>query len=190
MAEYRVTLDRGGLNRDFVFVGGPLEEPQGLDDLFRALGFASAQWARLEQHIDAVLIHVNNSEHSNTIFDPDHPISFQAKIKLLKRWFNQHPALANLTLDIRTLTAKLKELSPHRNNLIHGVLESWDAPTRTCVLRTLKFIGGDEFNLSTHNYTIEAIETVAELTAISNRYLSAISRAIFTKDALAQLRTP
>ncbi|WP_159590363.1 MULTISPECIES: hypothetical protein [Chelativorans] len=190
MEEYRVTLDKGGLNRDFVFVGGPLDAPDGLDDLFRALGFASAQWARLEQHIDAVLIHVNNREHSDTIFDAKHPISFQAKIKLLKRWFNQHPALANLTVDIRTLTTKLKELSPHRNNLIHGVLDSWDAATKTCVLRTLKFIGDDEFNLSNHEYTIEGIETVAELTAMSNRYLSTISQAIFTKDALAQLRTP
>lgn len=190
MKEYRVTLDRGGINRDFIFIGGPLDASGGLDDLFRALGLASAQWARLEQHIDAVLIHVNNRQHSDTLFNEEHPVSFQAKIKLLKRWFNQHPALANLTTDVRALTSKLKELSPHRNNLIHGALESWDAETKTCVLRTLKFVGDDEFSLSTHEYTIDGVGTVSDLTAMCNRYLSEISRIIFTRDALAQLRTP
>lgn len=190
MEEYHVTLDKGGLDRDFVFVGGPLDKPDGLDRLFRALGFASAQWSRLEQHIDAVLIHVNNRGHSETIFDPDHPVSFQKKIKLLKRWSNQHPALAPLKEDIRALISKMKELSAHRNNLIHGVVESWDAAKQTCVFRTLKYTGDDEFSISTHEYTVEGVEEVSEIIAISNRYLAKISRAIFTTDALSQLRTP
>lgn len=188
MEEYRVTLDRDGIGRDFVFIGGPLEAKDGAADLFGLLGFASAQWARLEQHIDAVLIHVNHREHSDTIFDPDHPISFTKKIRLLKRWFNKHPALTHLTEDIRLLTSKLKLLSHHRNNLIHGVLEKWEPSTKTSVFRTLKASGEDEFSISTHEYTLEGIAAVAELTAASNRYLSAISRIIFTKDALALLR--
>lgn len=190
MEEYRVTLDRGGLNRDFVFIGGPLESPENASDLFCALGYASAQWTRLEQHIDAVLIHVNNREHSASIFAPDHPVSFQKKIGLLKRWFNQHPALANLTTDIRELTSRLKFLSQHRNNLIHGVVESWDPATKTAVFRTLKFNSEDEFSLSIHNYTVTGIVTVSDLIAMSNHYLSKISRVIFTPDALEQLRKP
>lgn len=190
MTEYRVTLGKGVVDRDFVFVGGPLEQPDGLDDLFRALGLACAQWSRLEQHIDAVLIHVNNREHSDSIFDPDHPVSFRKKIDLLKRWFNQHPALSGLTDDVRLLTSKLKQLNRHRNNLVHGTLESWDASTKTSTLRTLKCAGQDGFTLATHKYTLKAIETVAELTAASNRFLSAISREVFTEDALERLRTP
>lgn len=189
MADYRVTLNSDGINRDFIFVGGPLDSPVRPDELFRALGAASAQWARLEQHIDAVLIQVNNRQHSATLFKEDHPVSFQAKIKLLKRWFNQHPALANLTDDVRTLTTKLKEISQHRNNIVHGALEKWDADTETCVLRTLKS-SGDEFSISTHEYTIDGIDTVSDLTAMCNRYLSEITKIVFTKDSLAQLRTP
>jgi hypothetical protein len=190
MEEYRVTLDQGGLNRDFVFLGGPLESSDTPPELYAAIGRASAQWARLEQHIDAVLLHLNSLEHSEKIFDPNHPIAISGKIKLLKRWFNQHPALSGLSEDVRTLTSKLKELIPHRHALIHGVLEAWDGETNSAVFRTLKFMGDDEFKLQTHTYTIDGISEVSYLASACNRYLCDISRAIFTRDALAQLRKP
>ena len=190
MKEYRVTLDKSGLNRDFVFIGGPLDANDGSPELYTAIGTVSAQWARLEQHIDAVLLHINNPDHSREIFDPKHPASFSRKIFLIKRWFNQHPALSQMTDDMRTLTSKLKEINTHRQNLIHGVLEQWDTEKQSAVFRTLKYIGDDEFVLSTHTYTMEAIRDVADIVSSSNRFLANISRTIFTLDALERLRKP
>lgn len=190
MEEYRVTLDQGGLNRDFVLFGGPLESPDTPPELYAAIGLACAHWARLEQHIDAVLMHLNNPEHSEKLFDPEHPVAIAKKIKLLKRWFNQHPALSGLTEDVRILTSKLKDLVPHRHALIHGVLESWDSSSNSAIFRTLKFEGDDEFKLKTHTYTIDGIGEVSYLISLANRYLCDISRAIFTRDALARLKTP
>jgi hypothetical protein len=78
------------------FTGGPLDSPEEMKaaaELWRAIGLAACAWARLEQHLDAVLIHVNQPKHSEKLHDPDRPIGFKRKIKLLKRWFNQHPVL-------------------------------------------------------------------------------------------------
>lgn len=188
MAEYRVTLDVGGLNRDFVFIGGPLEEPDGKEKLFEALGYACAQWARMEQHIDSLLMHINNDAHSDTIFDPEHPVSFLKKIDLLKKWFNKHPALASLQEDVRLLTSKLKGLSQHRNNLIHGTLERWDSDRTTAEFCTIKTERGGTFKISSHEYTIQGILHIASLTSASNNYLSAITKNVFTPSTLEQLR--
>lgn len=190
MEEYRVTLDKGGANRDFIFLGGPLDAENPPPDLFSAIGYAASSWARLEQHLDAVLIHINNPAHSEAIYNPAHPIGLGAKLKLLKRWFNQHPALASLSSDFRELSSRLKEISPHRNNMLHGILERWEPETRTAYFQTIKFMGDDEFQVSTHEYTLEAIKAFSDITNAGNRYLSAISRSIFTPDALEQLKKP
>jgi len=190
LTEYRVTLDEGGISRDFVFIGGPLDSPDGTDDLFAAIGRVAANWARLEQHLDAVLLHLNNPDHSAAIFNAEHPAAFSSKIKHLKRWFNQHPALGGLAEDFRALSSRVKELAKHRNNLLHGTLEKWDAETQTAHFQTMRYVGDDEFTLSRHEYTLEALGGAAELMGSANRFLSSISRAIFTKDALAQLRKP
>lgn len=183
MNEYRVaTLDVDGFAREFLFVGGPIDEPSGADELFAAIGNAAASWARLEQHLDAVLMHVNNPQHSSQLYNPDHPRSFQSKIKLLKTWFNQHPALGNLAGDFRRLNPHLKEMADHRNILLHGNLEKWDADRQTACFWTLRYTGEDEFQLVPHEYTIEAIKTVTVKIRSANHYLEAISRSLFSCD--------
>src|SRR4051812_38190415 len=90
----------------------PLDDPAkmaGAAELFRAIGLAASSWSRLETHLDMVLIFLNQPQHSNEIHDRDHPIGFKRKIKLLKRWFNQHPALKIAAKDFRTLSPKLLE---------------------------------------------------------------------------------
>jgi hypothetical protein len=74
----------------------PLDSPTEMADaaeLFRVLGLASSSWMRLEMHLDMVLLFLNQPQHSEKLYNKDHPMGFRNKIKLLKRWFNQHPAL-------------------------------------------------------------------------------------------------
>lgn len=174
----------------FQFAGGPIEDRDSAASAFLALGHAASAWARLEQLIDAILIHINNIQFSKKLFDPEHPVSFRKKIKLLKRWFNKHPALAEHTDDIRTITSRLKELAEHRNTYLHSIFEAYDPVTKTLALHSLKFLGDDTFHAKSEKVTLEAIETFADLTIKANRYLwHCVAQPLFTPDAVKRLET-
>jgi hypothetical protein len=49
----------GRSDLEFNLVGGPLKAPDDHSPLFAALGFAGSAWARMEQQLDIVLIHIN-----------------------------------------------------------------------------------------------------------------------------------
>jgi hypothetical protein len=119
----------GRSNLEFNLVGGPLEAPDDHTPLFAALGFAGSAWARMEQQLDIVLIHINKEQHSARLYQPEYPIAFERKIKLAKLWFNQHPPLERYREDIRLFTSNIKQIAPIRNNLIHSILQEWNAET-------------------------------------------------------------
>ena len=145
-SEYRVTVQSEGATHDFLFIGGPIDDSANHAEVFTMLGIAASAWARLEQQLDAVLIHVNKTTVAE-LYHPEHPISFSGKIKLLKRWFNSHKALAALSEDMRQLTSGLKKLSPHRNLYIHSNLEGWSAATQVITFNSIRYEGNDEFRM-------------------------------------------
>jgi hypothetical protein len=135
------------------FIGGPLDDEEQLKasaELLNAIGLATCVWARVEQLIDAALIYLNQPKHSEKIHDPDHPIGFKRKIKLLKRWFNQHPALADHRDVIREITTELLELSGTRNAVLHSILDSYDPNTKTLVFRSIQPAGRHISGSQTH----------------------------------------
>jgi len=107
-------------------------------ELWRAIGLAACTWSRLEQHVEVVLIHLNQRKHSEKLYDQDHPIGFKRKIKLLKRWFNQHPALAEHRDILRTITTDMLSLSVTRNTFLHSILDSYDRATSTATFRAVR----------------------------------------------------
>ena len=112
----------------FAFFNGPIDEPGEAYPAFAVYGRAAAAWARLEHHLDAVIIHINKEAFSARLYEKEHPISFERKIDLLKKWFNQHPPLASFTGDMRILTSRLKVVAKlDRNVLLHSILSSYDA---------------------------------------------------------------
>ena len=102
-------LDTGTRRHRFDFEGGPIDNFETAREAFEVLGHAAMAWARLESHVDAVLIHVNKAVHSTELYNPEHPIGFANKLKLLKRWFNQHPFLKSLAGEIREAAHVFKE---------------------------------------------------------------------------------
>ena len=188
MHDYRVTLRSEGKHLDFHFGGGPIDDLGPSHPLFAALGYAAASWARFESHLDAILIHINAEEHSAAIYSPDHPVSFERKIKLLKRWFNQHPALADLAEPIRELTSRAKPLARERNRMFHSVLEEWSMETATAKFHGLTYVGDDTFDATIYLPPLDEIRSFATTVNVGNRWLCRISSAIFTEDALARLR--
>ena len=114
----------------FKFIGGPIEQPDQCGNLFHLIGHFAASWARMEQHIDAILIQVNKKDHSDEIddlYDPRHPGTFDQKIKLLKRYFQRHPMLSGHINSVNVLAKGLKDLSSDRNNMLHGIVEDYRA---------------------------------------------------------------
>lgn len=190
MDEYRVILNNAGKPIDFTFDGGPLYKGENLTDLYAAIGRFSLAWSQTEQHIEAMLMQINNRAHSERLFNENHPYGFRKKIKALRRWFNQHPALSELSDHFKLISEKLNELAQHRNNILHGSLVSWDHGSKIAKFRTLKFEGDEEFSIKAHTYPIDTIHTLCNLIALTNRYLSRVSHDIFQKKMLAQLRKP
>jgi hypothetical protein len=175
------------------YLGGPLDEldeTMAAAELWRAIGFAACIWARMEQHIDAILIHLNQPRHSENLCDPDHPIGFRQKIKLLKRWFNQHPALAKHREAIRKITSDLLVLSKTRHMLLHSILDAYDPRTKTATFRSIKPKTQMTFTVYKHTGTVDNLVAFADRTRNVYLRLARISPQLFMPDAIELLRRP
>jgi hypothetical protein len=190
MDEYVVTVKGAdGVMRDFKLYGGPLDDPERPTELFEALGFAACAWARMEQHLDTILIHVNKSEYSEKLYTERHPVMISGKIKLFKRWFNQHPALAGMAGMARLLTSGIKQISGNRHTFIHAALEAWDPETKTAKFHGIKFDGDDSFLAETFDVHLDFIIRFGKHVNQANELLADISKRLFTEDAARLLRT-
>jgi hypothetical protein len=172
------------------FMGGPLDSPDQMEaaaELWRTIGLAACTWARLEQHIDAVLIYLNQPKHSEKLCDAEHPIGFRRKIKLLKRWFNQHPALAQHRKAIREITSDLLVLSQTRNAFLHSILDDYNPSTRTAIFRSIQVKEQDTYVATKHVGTIDNLLAFAGRTHAAHLKLTGISPTLFTADALERL---
>jgi hypothetical protein len=179
----------------FLLNGGPINHPKSAAPAFLALGHAAAAWGRLEQHIDAILLQVNKEQHSDEIlalYDPNHPRPFTDKIRLLKAYFNKHPALAELKETISSFAAAVLSLSKERNEYIHGIFERYDEQSRTIYLHGIrpKFDRQNPylFTIAFSKVPLEALEGFADIVNRANDELETISRALFTPDAIERLR--
>ncbi len=174
----------------FQFTGGPIDNPDQAGQAWIALGHAAAAWARLEQQIDALLFQLNKAQHSEELYNPEHPIAFGNKIKMLKRWFNQHPALKERTQDIRDLTSRLKSLGAERNAMLHSILEGYSPDTETLTFRSLRFEGDGNFKIKLHKTSLKSVSSFAAVTNTANKWLWEISSELFTPDGIERLRKP
>jgi hypothetical protein len=174
MSDYYVTMRSAGEPLvNFRFGGGPIDAFEANNRLFAAIGYAATAWSRFEQHLDAILIHVNADAHSEEIFNPEHPITFNQKIKLLKRWFNQHPSLAHISKDMRRITSTAKELSRMRNQFLHSVLEDWDTEKQRARFHECKWIGNNEWQATPVYWTIDGLTEFATNVNLGNKVLDA-----------------
>lgn len=76
---------------EFPFYECAVDSPDVPRSVYAAVGKAAMAWARLEQHLDAVLLQVNKKRFSESLYR-EHPGTFIGKVRLLKDWFNKHPA--------------------------------------------------------------------------------------------------
>ena len=176
---------------EFAFFKGPIDDPDSAAAAFAVYGRAAAAWARLEHHIDAVLIHINKEIFSQRLYEKNHPVSFERKIDLLKRWFNQHPPLAPFTDEMRTLTSKLKVVAKEdRNVLLHCIFKSYDKDTETLVIQNVQPQPDGNIRIREISVLLSDLNRFAEHVNVANRFLGSISLQIFTPGWIERLRTP
>jgi hypothetical protein len=198
-SDYLVVLLGGGKDsldvHHFLLNGGPINQPNTAAPAFLALGLAAAAWGRLEQHIDAILLQVNKEQHSDEIlalYDPNHPKPFTDKIRLLKTYFNEHPALAELKERIRSFASAARSLSKERNDYIHGIFERYDEQSRTVYLHAIrpKFDRQNPylFTITLSEVPLETLKGFADIVNRANDELEGISRALFNEGAIERLR--
>jgi len=177
---------------EFNFSGGPIEAPE-TEELalpFHAFGFAAMAWARLETHLDALLIHLNKRQFSKEIFDPEHPVSLSRKLRLLKAWFTKHKALSEYKPVIDKLVTQLKTLSQARNAFLHALFSAYDAEKSEVTLRSLYNAGNEEFHITRRDFSTEKLIRFGLTVNSANRSLAVITSALFTTNAVEQLRKP
>jgi hypothetical protein len=174
----------------FQFAGGPIDAPEAATDVFLAIGHVAASWSRLEQHIDALLLHVNKAAHSATLYRPEHPVAFSGKLDLLKRWFSRHPVLKRLAPHMGELTSRLKSHGKERNRYLHSILDTYNPATKAVTFRSVRYSRDGKFRFSKQTVALLTIRTFADIVNDVNRFLWSMSSDIFTEDALKQLQTP
>jgi hypothetical protein len=175
---------------EFAFFSGPIDDPIPAGEAFAVYGRAAASWARLEHHMDAVIIQINKREHSTELYS-EHPETFGRKIEVMKRWFNQYPPLADFQIDIRELTSRLKVLSrDHRNMYLHSIFKSYDPATLTVELQNIKMLPNGDIRVRVRSITLDQLNIFTDLVNASNRYLGTVSLRLFTPDGVLRLRRP
>lgn len=168
------------------------DDPAHAAPALEALGRAAACWARLEHHIDALIVQVNKPQHDERLFEP-HPVSFGKKIDLLKRWFNQYPPLAEYIEDMRWFTSRMKTLAKNedtrwlsRNLLLHAIPASFDAEKQTITLHHMRWVG--EMIHSRHvSVTIDQLTAFYEAVQLANQFLGSITQELFTDEGYRKI---
>ena len=173
----------------FKFIGGPVDNQSGAEGLFLELGRAAAAWARLEQQVEAILLHVNKREFSEDLFC-EHPVSFTKKLSILKPWFKKHEALLQYNEPFLEIASKLWALADERNLYLHSVLESFDSQSNKSIFHRILPKGHDEFKLVMSEVPLENISSFAEVVNLTNRYLWSVSQDLFTPAAISRLAKP
>lgn len=176
----------------FNFSGGPLDSVDvgNIDLPFAAFGFAAMAWARLETHLDALLIQINKRRFSQEIFDPAHPVSFSKKLRLLKKWFGRHEALSHSKSAIDTLARQLKTLSDDRNSFMHALFSAYNQEKSEITLRSISYVGNEEFHIAHRIVSTKALIRFGVIANSANQSLAVITSALFTADAVESLGKP
>jgi len=170
----------------FQFVGGPIDDPADANALFLELGKAATAWARLEQQIEAILLHVNKQDFSEELFE-DHPVSFTKKLRILKQWFKKHKALASFKEPALEIMSKLWDLADERNLYLHSILEDFDPASKMATFHRILPKGEDKFTFTKSEVPIEQISAFTDIIRATNRYLWSLSEGIFTADTISKL---
>lgn len=169
-------------------VGGDLDDlPPFAEPILMAVGLAAFHWARLEQHLDTLLISVNKEYFSKEKFDPTPNTSFQLKIKLFKKWFVIDPRFSAYKNRAKKLAVAFKEASADRHLLFHSNLQRFEKEPTLTMIAINVHIKGENVVQSRCEWTVGSILNFARNVAGLNRGLRTISHEVLKPEFLSSL---
>jgi hypothetical protein len=149
----------------FRVLGGPIDNPKPARKAFQAIGYMSCALARLETHIDLLLYHLNKKEFGKQLFDLKHPLQFTDKVKMLRRYFQQHPNLAAHRKEVEKLTDELPDAAHLRNIPLHAIFDHYDVNTDQVTLTSIRPERPVKLRRVAHGQTKVQVKSINELTA-------------------------
>ncbi len=126
-------------------VGGIRNVPAYAEPIIRAIGIASINWGRMEQHLVFLLQFLRDER-----FDMDIPkipdMSFQVKRELFQKLYGNHPKLAQFHEFSKGVSIGLKKANESRVNIVHCNVQSFsEGPPLTVHAKIVKFKGRDAY---------------------------------------------
>ena len=122
------------------------------------------------------------------IHQPHHPRSVRDKIKLLRRYYNRHPALAQFKELADNLFGRMLASALDRNHLLHSVLEDF-TPDGKVVLNGIFSKPDTTSHLKRLKVPVGEFGALARTMNNFNLELSVLSKAAFTLEMRERLRT-
>jgi len=181
----------GGTKFEFSPGGGPIDDHANHADLFNAIGLVTSAWARMENLLTALVLHVNKEAASKAIHEPDPSNAFSRKSKLLQAWITKHPPHSRLrTGKDASFFGQLRELADKRNAIAHGHLECFDRATTIATFKLICRIGKDTWEPRTYKIPMNDFAIIASLCNTANRYFISLADELFEGIEDAQPEKP
>ncbi|MDO8206478.1 MAG: hypothetical protein Q7T38_01510 [Gallionella sp.] len=171
--------------------GGQLNDPPSFaGELLKAFGFASMHWARLEQHLDVLLITLNKEQVTKEKFKPYPNYSWSRKLDFFEKLFSTNSKLSKYSEQVKKLVPRLRELGNDRNLLLHSnCVEFIEGPPLSMVAVKFNILKNGNIQQQRAEWTAEQIMGFAGCVAGLNNDLNQISQEVLTPEFLATIFT-
>jgi hypothetical protein len=171
----------------FQFVGGHLDHvPQYAENMIKAVGIATLNWARLEQQLDALLVTVNKPSHSTEQYGPTPSSSFRRKIEMFDMWFVRDPRFEGQRDRAVQLTKAFTLAADDRNLLTHSNVQQFieGPPVKMVVLKTV--INGDELRIERGEWSEDQVFNLARALNWTQYMISRNAEVVSTPTSIVE----
>ena len=172
-----------------VLFGGALDAPPEFAfPILQAIGWTSLHWARLEQHLDALLITLHKQEFFATHLKRRPGSSWAQKVDLFSQWFSQHDQLKQFVSTVNRLSANFKNAGLDRNMLLHSnCIDFVEGPPSKMVALYIRGNKTGDIEQKRAEWTRDQILEFANVVANLNKDLQSITSVILTETFLSSL---
>jgi len=172
----------------FLFGGALDAPPEFAFPILQAIGWTSLHWARLEQHLDALLITLDKQEFFVERLKRRPDSSWAQKVDLFRRWFSQHEQLKQLVPTANRLSANFKNAGLDRNMLLHSnCIDFVEGPPSKIVALYIRGNKAGNIEQKRAEWTCAQILEFANVVANLNKELQNITSVVLTEAFLSSL---
>jgi len=170
-------------------LGGTLDSPPKFAlPIIQAIGWTSLHWARLEQHLDTLLITLYKQEFFATPLKRRHDSSWVQKVELFSQWFSKHNDLKQFAPTANRLACNFKQAGLYRNMLLHSnLIDFLEGPPSKMIALYIRGNKAGNIEQKKAELTCDQILEFANNVANLNKELQSITSVVLTEPFLKSL---